>query len=43
MHSLTNFQRQQFVDFNEETSAQVNMWTGKIQLRLENNAVLLDT
>jgi len=43
MHSLTNFQRQQFLSFTEETGEQVNMWTGKIQLQLVNNAVLLDT
>jgi len=43
MHSLTNFQRQQFLSFTEETGEQVNMWTGKVQLQLVNNAVLLDT
>ena len=43
MHSLTNFQRQQFMSFSEETSEQVNMWTGSVEIRLENNAVLLET
>jgi len=43
MHSLTDFQRQQFMSFSEETSEQVNMWTGNIEIRLENNAVLLET
>ena len=43
MHSLTNFQRQQFLSFTEETGEQVNMWTGKVQLQIVNNAVLLDT
>jgi len=43
MHSLTNFQRQQFMSFAEETSAQVNMWTGQIEIQLVNNAVLLET
>ena len=43
MHSLTNFQRQQFMSFSEETSDQVNVWTGSIEIKLENNAVLLET
>ena len=43
MHSLTNFQRQQFVGFNEETGEQVNVWTGTVEIVLENNAVLLET
>ena len=42
MHSLTNFQRQQFLGYEEETSEQVNIWTGSIQIQLMNNAVLLD-
>ena len=42
-HSLTNFQRQQFLSFNEETGEQVNIWTGTIEITLENNAVLLET
>ena len=42
-HALTNFQRQQFVSFSEEVSEQVNMWTGSIDIKLENNAVLLET
>ena len=43
MHSLTNFQRQEFIDFNEEVSDQVNLWTGTLGIQLQNNAVLLDT
>ena len=43
MHSLTNFQRQQFMGFNEEVGEQVNMWTGTVDINLVNNAVLLDT
>jgi hypothetical protein len=43
MHSLSNFQRQQFMGFNEEVSEQVNMWTGTVDINLVNNAVLLDT
>jgi len=42
MHSLTNFQRQQFQNFNEETSDQVNIWTGTVAIQLVNNAVLLE-
>ena len=42
-HSLTNFQRQQFLNFIEETSDQVNIWTGTVEITLENNAVLLET
>jgi len=42
-HSLTNFQRQQFMGFSEETSEQVNVWTGTIEVELVNNAILLDT
>jgi len=43
MHSLTNFQRQQFMNFAEETSEQVNVWTGQIEIQLVNSAVLLET
>ena len=42
-HSLTNFQRQQFITFSEEVSEQVHMWTGSVEIKLENNAVLLET
>ena len=42
MHSLTNFQRQQFQTFNEETSDQANIWTGTVLIQLVNNAVLLE-
>ena len=43
IHSLTNFQRQQFISFSEETGEQVNIWTGTVEIFLENNAVLLET
>tara|TARA_R110000765_G_scaffold161642_1_gene266157 strand:- start:8600 stop:9037 length:438 start_codon:yes stop_codon:yes gene_type:complete len=43
MHSLTNFQRQEFIDFNEEVADQVNLWTGSLGIQLQNNGVLLDT
>ena len=42
-HSLTNFQRQQFMGFSEEISEQANMWFGTVSIELVNNAVLLDT
>lgn len=42
-HALSNFQRQQFVNFNEETGEQANVWMGTVQITLENNAILLDT
>ena len=42
IHSLTNFQRQQFISFSEETGEQVNVWTGTVEIFLENNAVLLE-
>jgi len=43
MHSLTNFQRQRFVNFQELTQEQANVWAGTITVTLENNAVLLET
>tara|TARA_Y100000004_G_C8887144_1_gene400304 strand:+ start:491 stop:940 length:450 start_codon:yes stop_codon:yes gene_type:complete len=43
IHSLTNFQRIRFVNFNESTDNQVNLWTGTIQIELVNNSVSLET
>jgi len=43
MHSLTNFQRIQFVNFNEMTTDTVNVWMGTLEIDLINNAVLLET
>ena len=43
MHSLTNFQRIQFVNFNEMTTETVNVWMGNSQIQLVNNDVLLET
>ena len=43
VHSLTNFQRIKFQDFNEANSEQVNIWTGTVTVQLENNAILLET
>ena len=42
-HSLTNFQRILFIGFDEEVAEQANMWTGTIDIELENNGVLLET
>ena len=42
-HAMTNFQRVQFEDFNEEEEANINMWSGTIQVGLQNAAVKLDT
>tara|TARA_R110002020_G_scaffold434280_1_gene644411 strand:+ start:738 stop:1169 length:432 start_codon:yes stop_codon:yes gene_type:complete len=43
MHSLTNFQRIQFLSFNEMTTETVNVWMGNSQIQLVNNDVLLET
>ena len=43
MHSLTNFQRIQFINFNEMTTDTVNVWMGNSQIALVNDAVLLET
>ena len=42
-HALTNFQSQQFVNFQELSQEQANVWAGTININLENNAVLLET
>ena len=43
MHSLTNFQRIQFQNFQELTQEQANLWAGTINIELVNNAVLFET
>jgi len=43
MHSLTNFHRIRFVSFNELTQQQVNVWSGLVNIQLENSAILLET
>ena len=43
MHSLSNFQRSRFVSFQEMTQQQVNVWSGLINIQLENSAILLET
>ena len=42
-HSLTNYQRIMFTNFSEEVGEQANIWTGTIDIQLENNGVLLET
>ena len=43
IHSLTNFQRIQFMDFNELTNAQANVWVGTVSVQLVNTAITLET
>jgi len=42
MHNLTNFHRIRFVSFNELTQQQVNVWSGIVNIQLENSAILLE-
>ena len=42
-HSLTNFQRVQFMNFTEETTENVNLWSGSVNMQLINQMVLLET
>jgi hypothetical protein len=42
-HSMTNFQRLQFVNFNEEVGEQVNVWFGTIELQTVNENILAET
>ena len=43
VHSLTNFQRIQFLNFTEMTTDTVNVWMGTVQVDLVNDSVLLET
>ena len=43
MHSLTNFQRIQFMSYSEQTQEQANIWVAAVQIQLVNNGVLLET
>ena len=40
---MTNFQRIQFVAFNEAVDDQLNVWVGTIEIRLVNTNVLAET
>ena len=42
-HSLTNFQRLQFMSFTEETNENVHIWSGSVNIQLINQMVLLET
>ena len=42
-HSMTNFQRLQFISFNEEVGEQVNVWMGTIELQTVNENILAET
>ena len=43
IHSLPNIQRIQFMDFNELTNAQANLWAGTVSVQLVNSAITLET
>ena len=43
MHSLTSYQRVQFVSFNELVETTQRVWIGRIIIELLNSAVLLNT
>ena len=42
-HSMTSFQRLQFINFNEEVGEQVNIWVGTIELQVVNENILAET
>ena len=39
-HEMTNFQRLQFLNFNEDTTEQANVWTGTVTVQMVNQKVL---
>ena len=43
MHTMTNFQRIQYINFHESTEEQQNIWQGRVAIELVSNAVLLET
>lgn len=43
MHTLTDYQRIQYLSFNELTETAQRIWIGRILIDLVNNAVLLET
>ena len=43
MHSLTNFQRIQFLTYSEQSQEQANIWVAAVQIQLVNNCDLLET
>ena len=42
-HSMTNFQRLQFLNFDEQVGEQVNVWIGTISLQTVNENILAET
>ena len=41
-HAMTNFQRLQFLNFNEDTTEQANVWTGTVSVQVVNQNVLAE-
>ena len=41
-HEMTNFQRLQFLNFNEATTEQANVWTGTVSVQMVNQNVLAE-
>lgn len=42
-HTMTNFQRIQFLRFDELITDHANVWEGRVMIRLENNGILANT
>ncbi len=42
MHSMTNFQRIQYINFHESYEEQQNIWQGRVSIELVSNAVLAE-
>ena len=42
-HAMTLFQRLQFMDFTEDIQENVNLWTGRCNVQMVNQVVLLET
>ena len=43
MHTMTNFQRIQYINFHENMEDNQLLWGGRISIELVSNAVLLET
>ena len=41
-HEMTNFQRLQFLNFNEDTTEQANVWPGTVSVQMVNQNVLAE-
>ena len=41
-HEMTNFQRLQFLNFNEDTTEQANVWTGTVTVQMVNQNLLAE-